>query len=277
MGTPKLIFFHNYPTLTPDNFLRNIPSQFIFTNLIARVEFCQKNITQPSPTFPSPWVAPNNWPFFTYTQLWPLPTFYQTHLASSYSPTTLARVEFCQKNITQPSPTFPSLWVAPKKIWPFSHLPNFDPCQLFTQHNLPVHIHQPHIQGWVLSEKYHTTFFNLPLPMGSPPNKFDLFHNYPTLTPANFLPNTPSQFIFTNHIARVELCQKNITQPCPTFPSPWVAPQKNLFFLHNYPTLTPANFLPNTPCQFIFTNLIDRVEFCQKNITQLSPTSPPHG
>ena len=94
------------------------------------------------------------------------------------------------------------------------------------------------------------------------------------LTPANFLPNTPRQFIFTSHIARVEVCQKNFTQPSPTTPYPWVAPLKKLTFFTIIQPLTPANFLPNTPRQFIFTSHIARVEVYQKNFTQPSPTLP---
>ena len=153
----------------------------------------------------------------------------------------IARVEFSQKNLTQSSPTSPSPWAAPPKI-DFSHnYPTFDPCQLFTRHTYPVHICQPHSQGSVLSEKFYITLPNLPLYMGSSPEKLTSSRITQPSTPANFLPNRPSQFIFANHITRVEFSQKNFTQPSPTSPPPWAAPSKIDFF-HNYPTFDPCHF-----------------------------------
>ena len=118
--------------------------------------------------------------------------------------------------------------------------------------------------------------------MGSPPKQIDFFHHFftifPLLTPANFLPNTPRQFIFTSHIARVESLSEKFHTTLPDHPLPMGSPPKKIDFFHHFftifPPLTPANFLPNTPRQFIFTSHIARVEVCQKNFTQPSPTTP---
>ena len=104
------------------------------------------------------------------------------------------------------------------------------------------------IRYWIFDEKNYSSSHS--------------HHFCSSLNHANFSPITPRQFIFANHIARVEFCQKNFTQPTPTSP-----PQKIDFFT-NSQSLNPANFLPNTPRQFIFYNPIARVEFCQKNFTQ---------
>ena len=148
-----------------------------------------------------------------------LPTFHPTHLDSSYSLASshIARVEVCQKNFKQPSPTTPYPWVDPTKFF---------------------------------------------------------FHHYSIFSSAKFLPNTPTHFIFTSHIARVEVCPKNFKQLSPTTPYPWVySPKKFDFFIIIQP-LTSANFLPNTPTHFIFTSHIAWVDVCRRNFKQPSPTTP---
>ena len=142
-------------------------------------------------------------------------------------------------------PYLPSMWVAPKINFfhnntifaPVNFLLN-TPSQFIFANNIA------RIEG--LLEKFHITFPYLRPPWVAP--KIDFFTISPSFTPANLLHNTPSQFIFANNIARIQVGLKNFTQPSHTSPSP----QNDFFTITQL--FTFANVSHNIPSQFIFPN-----------------------